>query len=123
MRVVKLRRPSALVKGREFARARISRLRPTAPQGGLPSVSLALSYPRFRIGGTEYKQSNLNRRLIDHRKSMARLEDVAFAATSVKKFVGVAAVDLFSQAVDVDLDRIREGIEGVVPDVGGDVGA
>jgi len=37
---------------------------------------------------------------------MARLEDIALAATRVKKFVGVAAIDLFSQAVYVDFDRV-----------------
>ena len=94
-------------KAREFALATLIQHRPipTAPQGGLPSVLLDWPYLRF-VGRTEYRHSNLNRRLIDHRKSMARLEDVAFAAASVKEFVGVAPIDLFSQSVYVDFDRV-----------------
>ena len=67
---------------------------------GLESFSI-LS-PRW----AEYTQESINRRLIDHRKSMARLEDVAFAAASVKEFVDVAPIDLFPQAVYVDFDRV-----------------
>ena len=108
LRVAKLHRAKAQVleKAREFALATTCRPIPTAPQGGIPSVLLDSPYCPVRVGKTEYKQLNLNRRLIDRRESMARLEDVAFAATRVKQFVGVAAVDLFSQAVDVDFDRV-----------------
>ena len=90
----------------EFARVKRCRLLPTGPQGELPSVVLASPYSSVRIGGNEYKRSNLNRRLIDHRKSMARLEDVTFAAARVQQFIGVVSVDLFSQPVYVDFDRV-----------------
>src|ERR1041384_5840751 len=63
-----LRRLRALEKVREFAPAKQCRPIPTAPQGGLPSVLLALPYSSAhvtRVGRTEYTHSNLNRRLID----------------------------------------------------------
>jgi hypothetical protein len=94
-----------LGKVREFVLAKLYRPMPTVPQGGLPSVLSALSYISVRFE-TEYKHSNLNRRLIDHHNSMARFKNVSLAAACVKKFVGVAAVNLFSQAVYVDFDRV-----------------
>ena len=108
LRVVTLHpgKASVLEKAREFVLATIYRPIPTAPQGGIPSVLLDSPYPSVHVGRTEYKQLNLNRRLIDRRKSMARLEDVAFAAASVEKFVLVAPVDLFAQAIYVNLDRV-----------------
>ena len=110
LRVVTLHRAKAVVeleKAREFALATIHRPVPPAPQGGIPSVLLDSPYSSVRVGKTEYKQLNLNRRLIDRRKSMARLEDVAFAATSVKQFVSVAPpINLFSQAIYVDFNRV-----------------
>src|SRR6185503_15155331 len=80
------------------------RLRRTVPQGGMPSVLLALSYSyRDRA---EYSRANLNGRLIDGGKSMANVEHVAFAAARVKQFERVFSVDLFAQAVHVDFDRV-----------------
>ena len=109
LRGVTRRREKAVVmlgKVREIALASIYRPVPAAPQGGIPSVLLDSPYSSIRIGRTEYMRLNLNRRLIDHRKSMARLEDVSFAAASVKKFVGVAPIDLFPQPVYVDFDGV-----------------
>jgi hypothetical protein len=89
----------------EFGRVElIGRLRRTVPQGGIPSVLRVLSYPyRERA---EYSRANLNGRLIDHGELMADVEHVAFAAARVQQFDCVFAVDLFAQAVHVDLDRV-----------------
>ena len=74
------------------------------PQGGIPSVSLLWSYS-YR-DWAEYSRANLNGRLIDGGESMANVEHVAFAAARVKQFERVLSVDLFAQAIHVDLDRV-----------------
>ena len=74
------------------------------PQGGIPSAWLASSYS-YR-DWAEYSRANLNGRLIDGGKLMANVEHIAFAATRVKQFEGVFSVDLFAQAIHVDLDRV-----------------
>ena len=51
------------------------------PQRVLP-ISAASTYSIFER--VEYTQTNLKGGLIDHRKSMAVFEDVAFATTRVK---------------------------------------
>ena len=58
------------------------------------------------VNGGEYSGANLNGRLIDGGKLMANVEHVTFAAARVKQFNRVFSVDLFAQAVHVDLDRI-----------------
>jgi hypothetical protein len=42
---------------------------------------------------------------------MTRLEDIAFAATSVQEFVCMWVVDFFAEAIDIDLDGVGERIE------------
>ena len=92
------------VKG-EFVRVALTgREMRTVPQGGIPSVSLALSYS-YR-DWAEYSWANLNGRLIDGAKLMANVEHVAFAAARVKQFERVFPVDLFAQAVHVNFDRV-----------------
>jgi len=54
---------------------------------------------------------------------VARLENIPFAATGMNKLGRVLVVDLFAQMVDVNLDRIRKGIERIVPDVFGNLRA
>lgn len=61
--------------------------------------------------------------LVESLSSLPNLEHVAFATARVKQFYRVIAVDLFAQAIHIDLDRVGEGIEGVVPDVGRNLGA
>src|SRR5687768_5647278 len=43
------------------------------------------------------------------------------AAACMNQFHAIAVVDLSTQALDVNLDQVRVGIEGVVPHVFGDV--
>src|SRR5215212_4327403 len=54
-------------------------------------------------------------------KSVAGFEDVAFTTAGVKQFIYMSPVDLFSQPVHVDLDRVGERIEGVVPHMRGNL--
>lgn len=77
---------------------------PIAPQGGLPSVSIALSYSTG--DRVEYTWANLNGRLIDRGKLVAGFEDIPFTTTGVKQFDCMALVDLLAQPIHVDLNRV-----------------
>ena len=44
-------------------------------------------------------------------------QEVAFASTGMEEFGVTREVEFAAQALDVDLDEVREGIVGFVPDV------
>ena len=101
LRRVLVQAPDVLELARPSSKHRLTR---TVPQGGMPSVLLASSYS-YR-DWAEYSRANLNGRLIDGGELMANVEHVAFAAACVQQFERVFSVDLFAQAVHVDLDRV-----------------
>ena len=59
-----------------------------------------------RVDRGEYTKTYLNGRLIDCGKSVLRLENVAFTTPRVKLLDRMVIVDLFSQPVHVNLDRV-----------------
>ena len=102
-----------------FVAAAQTSAKSTARGIALGRASFSILNPQW----AKYTRANLNRRLIERGELMARLEDIAFTATCVQQFVRMFVVDLFSQAVHVDLDGVGKRIESVVPDMGRDLGA
>src|SRR5271157_4075085 len=64
-----------------------------------------------------YQSVRRNRKLLIIVELQVRAQNVAFAAAGVNQAAAEARVELGAQALDVDVDDIRERIEVLVPDV------
>src|ERR1041385_5194359 len=71
----------------------------------------------------EYTHPNLNERLISYGNLVTGFEDVAFAAPRVQELHGMLVIDLLTQPIHINLNRVRERIEGIVPDMRSDLRA